>query len=308
MRLSQIKFLVELNKYGTISKTAQKLYISQPSLSTAIKELEEELGFDIIERSNRGVGFTKRGAIVLEHCQTAMQAINGIERMGKTGEKLRKGYLSVATVPYIFETLVMDAFLELKQRYPDTTASLREMNSYDMVELLASREIDLGIVMISNLEELTFQQAFEKYNLQFYKLFDDQMYFIVGRQNPLFGCEVATISELVQYPFVTRSTLLNQFNRNVMMQYNKDMEFIQIDDSRGLVKYIMNSQAVSMMPSCSFWKSSYHLCEDLHAVRIQDLEWTTKLGWIFPRDEQYSIELEEFVELIEERYSNMPKI
>ena len=123
MRLSQIKFLVELNKYGTISKTAQKLYISQPSLSTAIKELEEELGFDIIERSNRGVGFTKRGAIVLEHCQTAMQAINGIERMGKTGEKLRKGYLSVATVPYIFETLVMDAFLDLKQRYPDTTAS-----------------------------------------------------------------------------------------------------------------------------------------------------------------------------------------
>lgn len=308
MRLSQLKFLVELKKYGSISKTAQKLYISQPSLSTAIKELEEELGFDILERSNKGVAFTKRGAMVLNYCQDAMHAVNGIERMGKLQERTRKGYLSVGTVPYIFETLVMDAFLELKERYPDMLASLRELNSYEMVEMLASREIDLGIVMISNLEELNFQQAFEKHNLQFYKLFDDQMYFVVGRKNPLYKRETATMEELLQFPFVTRSTLLNQLNRNMLMQYNKNMEIIQIDDSRGLAKYIMNSQAVSVMPACSFWKRSYQLNEELHAVRIQDMEWTQKLGWIFPRDEHYSVELEEFVELIEENYMKMSKI
>ena len=72
MRLNQLKFLVELNKYKTISETAKKLYISQPSLSTAIKELEEELGFAIIERSNRGVEFTKRGEIVLKYSRDVM--------------------------------------------------------------------------------------------------------------------------------------------------------------------------------------------------------------------------------------------
>ena len=91
--------------------------------------------------------------------------------MGKLQERVRKGYLSVGSVYYVFQTIVMDAFLELRDRYPDMVASLREENSYNMVEMLVNKEIDLGIVMISNLEEMSFQQAFEKYNLQFYKLF-----------------------------------------------------------------------------------------------------------------------------------------
>lgn len=308
MRLSQLKFLVELKKYGTISKTAQNLYISQPSLSTAIKELEEELGFDIIERSNKGVAFTKRGDMVLKYSQDIMDAVNSIERMGKLQTRVRKGYLSIASIPYIFTTIVMDAFMELKDRYPDLTTSLREENSYNMVELVANKEIDLGVVMISNLEELNFQQVFEKYNMQFYKLFDDQMYFVVGRKNPLFGRKAATMAELLQYPFVTRRNFLNQYNINMLQQYNREIEFIQIDDSDGLIKYLINSHGVCVMPTCSFWKTSHKVGEHLHAIQIKDFVWTTKLGWIFPKNEHYSVELEEFVELLEENYMNMKMI
>ena len=105
MRLSQLKYLVELSKHRTISKTAQVLYISQPSLSTAIKELEEELGFDILERSNKGVAFTKRGAMVLKYSQEVMQSITSIERMGKQLERTRKGYLSIGSDPIFFRQL-----------------------------------------------------------------------------------------------------------------------------------------------------------------------------------------------------------
>ena len=87
MRLSQLKFLVELKKHKTISETAQSLYVSQPSLSTAIKELEEELGFNIIERSNKGIQFTKRGEIVLKYSRDVMQAVNSIERLGRKQER-----------------------------------------------------------------------------------------------------------------------------------------------------------------------------------------------------------------------------
>lgn len=308
MRLNQLKFLVELNKHGTISKTAQKLFISQPSLSTAIKELEEELGFDIIERSNKGVAFTQRGSLVLKYSQDAMRAVKNIEQMSGFQNHIRKGYLSIATVPYIFQTIVMDAFLELKARYPEMITRLQEENSYDIVEMLANREIDLGIIMISNLEELNFQQVFEKYSLQFYKLFDDQMYFVVGRQNPLFEQKTATMQDLLQYPFITRRKILNTFNKNMMLQYNKEMEFIQIDNSDGLIKYLANSQAVCAMPKCSFWKSAYRLSNELHAIQIQDFVWTQKIGWIFPKNEHYSAELEEFVELLEEKYSMIPMI
>lgn len=305
MRLSQLRFLVELKKHGSISKTAQKLYISQPSLSTAIKELEEELGFDILARSNKGVAFTKRGEQVLKYSQDAMSAINNIEMMGKAQEKTRKGYLSIGSVYYVYQTIVMDAFLELRSRYPDMVASVREENSYHMVEMLVNKEIDLGIVMISNLEELNFQQAFEKYNLQFYKLFEDEFHFVVGKQNPLYGKESATMEEVLQYPFLTRRKMMNEFNENMLHRYNKELQLIQIDDSESFFNYLVNSQAVSVMPKCTFWRSTYALGEDIHAIQVKDFKWTAKLGWIFPKDEQYSIELEEFVELLEEKYMNI---
>lgn len=86
------------------------------------------------------------------------------------------------------------------------------------------------------------------------------------------------------------------------------MEFVQIDDSESLVKYLINSRGICVMPKCSFWKMTHTLGEHLHAIQIKDFVWTTKLGWIFPKDERYSIELEEFVELLEEKYMNIPII
>ena len=89
---------------------------------------------------------------------------------------------------------------------------------------------------------------------------------------------------------------------------DREIEFIQIDDSDGLIKYLINSHGVCVMPTCSFWKTSHKVGEHLHAVQIKDFVWTTKLGWIFPKNEHYSVELEEFVELLEENYMNMKMI
>ena len=61
MRLTQLQYLLEIKKQGSISKAAQHLYIAQPSMSAAIKELEEELGYELMKRSKKGVTFTSLG-------------------------------------------------------------------------------------------------------------------------------------------------------------------------------------------------------------------------------------------------------
>lgn len=302
MRLSQLKFLVELKKYGTISKTAQQLYVSQPSLSTAIRELEEELGFPILERSNKGVAFTKKGEQVLKYSQDAMRAVQSIEQLGHMQGRTRQGYLSIGSVYYVFQNLVMDAFLELKKRYPDMSVSLQEENSYRMIDLVTSGKIDIGIVMISNIEELAFQQLFDRAELEFYKILDDEMHFVVGCNHPLAERESATMEEMLQYPFLTRRNMLNDYNEHMLQQYNANLEIIKIDHSDSLLKYLSESQAVTIMPRCAFWKNTYTLDKQLRAIRISDYVWTTKVGWIFPRDQHYSLELEEFVELMEKDY------
>ena len=300
MRLSQLKYLVELKKNRTISETAKKLYISQPSLSTAIKELEDELGFEIIERSNKGVVFTRRGELVLKYSRDVMQSVTNIERLGIKHEHAHKGYLSVASVYYVFQSIIMEAFWALKEQYPEVVASVREENSYDIVNMMVDKEIDVGIVMISNLEELNVLQNLEKHNLEFHKIMDEQMYFVVGSKNPLYGQEYAAMQELLQYPFLTRRKMLNQFNENVLLGYNKDLEFIQIDESESFLRYLANSKAVTVMPGCSVRQSVQEAGLDLHIVQVREFNWTSKIGWIFPKDEPFSAEEETFVGLLEE--------
>ncbi len=301
MRLSQLKFLVELKKHKTISETAQKLYVSQPSLSTAIKELEEELGFDIIERSNKGVKFTKRGELVLKYSRDVMQAVNGIERLSKNKEHSHKDYLSIASIYYIFQSVVMDSFLEFKERYPEVRATLREENSYDIVQMLINKEIDLGIIMISSIEELTIQQTFDQHNIDFYKMLDEEMCFVVGPKNPLYEKEHATMQELLQYPFLTRRNMLNQFNETMLRYYNKDMEFIQIDEGDSFFRYLSNANSITVMPRCSLRYAVDTLGMDLHSLYAEDFKWTSKIGWIYPRTEMFSEEEEAFVGLLEEK-------
>lgn len=301
MRLSQLKYLVELKKNRTISETAKKLYISQPSLSTAIKELEDELGFSIIERSNKGVVFTKRGELVLKYSQDAMSAVNTIERLGKKREQVQRGYLSIASVYYIFQSIVMDVFWALLEIYPDTAVNLREENSYDTVQMLANKEIDIGIIMISNTEETSIYQTLLQYNLEFYKVLDEEMYFVVGPNNPLYGVETASMEELLQYPFLTRRKALNQFNENILRYYNNNIEILQIDESDSFLKYLSGSKAVSAMPGCSVQHSIEHFGVDLHPIRATDFNWTSKIGWVYPKDEQFSAEEESFIELLENK-------
>ena len=301
MRLSQLRFLVELKKHKTISETAQKLYISQPSLSTAIKELEEELGFDIIERSNKGVKFTKRGELVLKYSRDVMQSVNGIERLSKNKEHSHKNFITIASIYYIFQSVVMESFLDFKERYPDVQVSLREENSYDIVQMLINEEIDLGIIMISSIEELTIQQTFEQHNIDFYKLMDEEMCFVVGPKNPLYGKENATMQELLQFPFLTRRNMLNKFNETMLRYYNKNMEFIQIDEGDSFLRYLSRSLSVSVMPRCSVKYAQQTLGLDLHILHADDFKWTSKIGWIYPRTELFSEEEEAFVGLLEEK-------
>lgn len=305
MRLNQLQFLVELKKHGTISKTAQQLFISQPSLSAAIKELEEELGFEIIKRTHKGVIFTSRGEMVLEYSQNVVQEVNKIKRLGQLRDHVLQGHLSVGCVAYICHTVILDTILELKNRYPKMLTSLREESSYDLMEQVSSKEIQLGIIMMSNLEEAFFMQMFQNYNLQFQKLFDDEMYFWVGRNHPFYGRDTVTMEEMLQFPFVTYRNLLNQFNRNMLLRYNRELEFIQIDDRESLKRYLTKSQAVSVMPMCTFWQDRYYQEQQLKPLRIENFVWTTKIGWIYGKEELFSAEQLEFVNTLLESVNHL---
>lgn len=90
MRLNQFQYLLSLAEHGSFSKAAQELFVAQPSISQAIKEMEEELGILILRRSNKGISFTPQGKVVLEKAQNIMDEIDSLKLLAQTDRRDRK--------------------------------------------------------------------------------------------------------------------------------------------------------------------------------------------------------------------------
>ena len=294
MRLNQFRFLVALKKYGTISKAAQQLYISQPSLSAAIRELEDELGFEVIKRTRKGVVFTAQGEQVLEHSQNILLEVEEILKLRSKTVSALQGSLSVGCVPYVYHSIILDTLMELKQKYPAITTRLTEESSYALAEQVNRHELDLGIIMMSNIERASWEATFQKYQLEYQELFNDRMYFWVGQAHSLYQQDSVTMAEALQYPFITYRNVLNKFNRNMLLEYNKHLDIIQLDDRASLYKYLRKSQAITVMPMCTLSQDEYYLNGIVKPLRINDLEWVTQVGMIYKKSEIISREQQEF--------------
>ena len=304
MRLNHFRFLDALKKYGTISRAAEQMYISQPSLSAAIKELEEELGFEVVTRTRKGVVFTALGEQVLEHSKRILQEVEEIQNLSGKADRMYQGSLSIGCVPYVYHSIILDTLMDMKQKYPKLTTRLTEESSYSMAEQVHQRELDLAVIMTSNIERNSWDATFQKYELEYQELFHARMYFWVGQNHQLYQQDNITMAEALQYPFITYRNLLNKFNRSMLQEYNRNLDIIQLDDRESLYRYLRKSQAITVMPMCTLSQDDYYLKGIVKPLRIIDLDWETRVGMIYRKDEKVSMEQKEFVSLLMQKIPN----
>ena len=298
MRLNQFRFLDALKKYGTISRAAEQLYISQPSLSAAIKELEEELGFEVVKRTRKGVVFTALGEQVLEHSKRILQEVEEIQNLSSKTDVMYQGSLAVGCVPYVYHSIILDTVMDMKQKYPKITTRLTEESSYTLAEQVRQRELDLGVIMMTNFERASWEATFQNYQLEYKELFNDRMYFWVGQTHKLYQQDSITMSEALQYPFITYRNVLNKFNRSMLQEYNKNLDIIQLDDRESLYRYLRKSQAITVMPMCTLSQDDYYLNGIVKPLRIIDQDWVTQVGIIYRKGEKASMEQREFISML----------
>ncbi|RFU40142.1 LysR family transcriptional regulator, partial [Actinomadura logoneensis] len=97
MNLRQLRYVVATADHGTMTSAAQALYVAQPALSRAVRELERELGVELFARSGRGVVLTPEGEQVVRHARVALSAVEAIEGMSAAGAGGRGADLRIAT-------------------------------------------------------------------------------------------------------------------------------------------------------------------------------------------------------------------
>ncbi|ASA21429.1 LysR family transcriptional regulator [Paenibacillus donghaensis] len=201
MTLQQLRYAIEIASSGSMNEAAKKLFVSQPSLSNAIKELETELGITIFERTNRGISISVEG---IEFLGYARQIIEQTELMENryTGKKRSPLYFSVTTQHYAF---AVDAFVTLmnQSEVQEYNFSLRETQTYEIIEDVRTLRSDLGILYINESNYKLMNKLFSDGNLKFTPLFNTVPHVYLRDSHPLAHKESICLEDIHSFPYVT---------------------------------------------------------------------------------------------------------
>ena len=199
MTLQQLRYLIAIANHGSISAAAHTLYVSQSSLSVAVRDIERETGVTIFERSNRGITLTSDGIELLGYARQVVEQADLMEQRysGRGGEAAQK--LSITSQHYAF---VVEAFLELAEEYEGTSYnfSLRETRTSEVIEDVRDFRSDLGVLYLSTFNESVIGHALSDANLSFNLLFTAQPHVFVSAASPLAQKKALTLDDLKLYP------------------------------------------------------------------------------------------------------------
>ncbi|MBS1337634.1 MAG: LysR family transcriptional regulator [Oscillospiraceae bacterium] len=201
MTLQQLKYAVTVAECGTISAAAEKLFISQPSLTTAIRELESEMGVTIFSRTNRGVIVSREGEEFLGYARQILSQAQLLQERFSGQEQGEKRF-AVSSQHFNFTVL---AFSRLVQNFrgPRYSFHFRETTTYEVLEDVSQLRSEVGILALNEDNERFLRRMFGKLGLEFTELKRVQAELFVSAEHPLAGRRFVTVEDVSPYPCIT---------------------------------------------------------------------------------------------------------
>ncbi len=207
MTLQQLKYIIQIVQCGSITMAAQKLYITQPSLSKAVSELEQEMGITIFLRSNRGVILSEEGTKFLSYARQVVEQAELLEQTYKHNAPIKRVF-AVSSQHYAF---AVNAFVALVKEYGQDKYefSLRELRTNDIIEDVYTQRSELGIIFLSNFNHEVILRILKNKELQFVPEFTAKPHVFVSKNNPLANLKIVTHDDLKSYPKLTYDQGIN---------------------------------------------------------------------------------------------------
>ena len=198
MTIQQLNYVITISEKGSLNKAAEVLYVTQPSLTSAVRELERELGITLFNRGGKGVTLTNDGA---EFIQYARQVVNQYDRLlekyGKGGN-LRKKF-GISCQHYSF---AVKSFVEMVKHF-DTDEyefAIRESKTRDVIEDVAAGKSEVGILYLSDFNRKAIGKFLKSNQLEFHPLINCEPYVYLWKGHPLAKQKSIRLEELQDYP------------------------------------------------------------------------------------------------------------
>lgn len=201
MTLQQLRYVTMVAETGTITEAANRLYISQPSLTNAIHELEKEMNIVIFNRTNKGISLSREGEDFLGYARQILEQAAILEDKYKGNGGGKKQYC-VSTQHYSF---AVNAFVDLIKEYgqDEYDFSLRETQTYEIIEDVARLRSEIRILFLNDFNEAVINKILKSYDLEFHQLYVAKPHVFISRKHPLAGKDRIINEELEEYPYLS---------------------------------------------------------------------------------------------------------
>ena len=201
MTLQQLKYVTTIANIGSISEAAKRLFVSQPSLTKAIKELEKEMGITIFDRTNKGITVSKEGERFLGYARQVLEQAALLEEQYKSQSGGKKQF-SVSTQHYSF---AVNAFVELLKGagIDQYDVSLRETQTYEIIDDVAHMKSEIGLLYYNDFNRPVLEKLIHTNELTFTELFTAHPHIFIGKNHPLVNKKVVSMDELEEYPYIS---------------------------------------------------------------------------------------------------------
>lgn len=251
MKINQITYALTVARTRSFSRASKELFVSQPSISSAISHLEDELGFQIFERTNQGVSISDKGLLFLEHARNIQTELDEINDLSEAAPliKFRIGNM-------FKHSLVRNAFSELCLCYIDQPRfhfSLYTRSKEEIIEDVYINQTQLGLLITNSENKKDLLKEISKKKLSCQVLREMDMNINVRQGHPFLEQGDMNFNRLYQYPFVNYSlsydhninSILN-FSNNVPYTFINPERIIEVDEIQARKEIVLSSDAFSM--------------------------------------------------------------
>ena len=201
MKLQQLKYAVKVAECGSITEASRRLYVSQPSITGSIRDLEREMGVHIFDRTNKGVVVTEEGETFLGYARQVLEQADLLEGRYK-GDFEQAPHFSVSCQHYSF---AVNAFVDVIREFDagryDFT--LREEQTHEIIEDVAHLKSELGILYLSARNREVLEKMIASNDLVFSGLFCAKPHVFVSSGHPLAERACVSLEDLAGYPFLS---------------------------------------------------------------------------------------------------------
>lgn len=276
MTLTQLKYVITVAGENSMNAAAKKLFISQPSLSTAIRELEQEIGIEIFRRTSRGIVITPEGEEFVGYARQVAEQCELIESKYITREKAKRKF-GVSMQHYTF---AVNAFVEMVKQFgmEKYEFAVRETKTHEVIEDVKNFKSEIGILYVNEFNRKVLQKLFDEYELEFHELLHCSIYVYLWKGHPLAKQQEITLKELEDYPCLS----FEQGNYNSFYYAEEVLSNYQY---KQLIKANDRATLLNLMVGLNgYTLCSGILCEELNgsdycAVKLQSDEIMT-IGYL----------------------------